>query len=363
MAAHVVAVGAGNIGSHFVEHAARMPGVTRITIVDPGTYESKNLEGQRIDRADVGRAKVDVQAERVRRIRPELEVVAIRERIEDAPLGRLRANVVVAGLDNRRGRQFVNEATRRLGVPWIDAAVQAAGMLVRVNAYAPEENGTCLECGWGDRDYEGLERIRPCQPDAEPPPTNAPASLGALAAGLQAIECEKVLNGEDTGLFGRQVLLDARWHRHYLTTFGRNPRCRLGDHGPWTIEKRDWGPGAPTLRDLSDEGAASLEVFGRRFVRRVVCPECARAETLLRVARVLPAGGHRCPDCGTEMMPSGFHSVDSLDLDTLAEDERALPLRELGLRDGDVLVLGSTSGRLRRLEVSFANPADPGEDR
>ena len=43
-----------------------MPGVSRVTLVDPGQYEEKNIVGQRIDRYDVGRAKVEVQAERLR---------------------------------------------------------------------------------------------------------------------------------------------------------------------------------------------------------------------------------------------------------------------------------------------------------
>jgi molybdopterin/thiamine biosynthesis adenylyltransferase len=366
MAGHVVSVGSGgNIGSHFVEYAARMPAVSRLTLVDHGFYEKKNLVGQRIDLDDVGRAKVDVQAKRIRRIRPDLEVVAIPERVQEVPLGRLRGDVIVTGLDNRRARQVVNESARRLGVPWIDGAVQAEGMLVRVNVYGAAESGPCGECAWSPRDYDNLDQRRPCQPDAEAPPTNAPASLGALAASLQAIECGKLLKGEETVLDGRQVLLDARHHTHYLTAFGRNEECRLADHGPWSIDPLDYGPADPTLGELVDEapGATSLEVFGRRFVTALVCPECARRLPIVRVAGKLRAADRVCPDCTAEMVASGFHTVDALDVERMLDAARTLSVRDLGVRGGDVLVLSSPSEMLRRFEVSFTNHSDEGKVR
>jgi len=359
VAAHVVAVGVGNIGSHFVEHAARLPAVTRMTIVDPGTYEAKNVAAQRIDPADAGRAKVEVQAERIRRIDPELDVVAIAAPADDVPLGRLRGDVVVAGLDNRRARQTVNEVARRLGVPWLDAGVRAQGSLVRVNLYGPGEDSACIECGWGDRDYDGLEQIRPCSPDAEVPPTNASAGLGALAAAVQAMECEKLLRGDRSALEGHQLLVDVAHHVHHLTSFGRNPACRLFDHGPWNIERLAFG-GAGTLGELVETTApeaSTLEVFGRRFVRLRVCRDCGRRDSSLRIAGSRPATVPRCPSCGGETMPSGFHAVEALDLASLADRDRALPIGELGVRDADVLTLSSGSTPLRRVEISFDGAA------
>jgi adenylyltransferase/sulfurtransferase len=354
MAAAVVVIGLGNIGSQLVGHVARMRGVSRMTLVDPGAYESKDLRGQRIDRGDVGRAKVDVQADRIRRVDPGLEIVPIRERVENVPLGRLRGSVLATGLDNWRARQAVNAAARRLGVPWLDAAVQAEGRLARVNVYAADAASPCLECGWSERDYELLELIRPCAPDVEAAPTNAPASLGALAAALEAIEIEKLLGGEEGVLEGRQVLLDARHHAHHVTSFRRNVSCRLADHGPWRIEQADFGAGDPTLGELVAvlaPGASSVEVFGARFVRADVCPDCARRVAALRVtSRGRP---QPCRGCGAALVPSGFDTVDALDLDRLAEFERALPVRSVGIRDGDVVGLATPEG-IRRFEVALA---------
>jgi adenylyltransferase/sulfurtransferase len=356
MAGHVVLIGAGNIGSHLVEHLARMPAVRRITLVDPGTYEATNLQGQRIDRDGVGRAKVDVQAERIRRIDPDVEVVTLMERVQDVPLGRLRGDVIVTGLDGWRARQCVNEAARRLGVPWIDAAVQAEGMLARVNVYSAAEESACLECSWGPRDYDLVEQVRPCAPDEEAPPTNAPSSLGALAAALEAIECEKLLRGEETVLDGRQVMIDARHHGHFLSSFRRNASCRLGDHAPWRIESVEV-PDDATLGELIaslEPGASSLEVFGSRCVRAVVCRGCAQRVAALRFGS-RRAWETPCPSCGGELVASGFDTLDTLDLASLSSSERARPVRDVGIRAGDAIVLASRSGAIRRCEVSLAS--------
>ncbi len=119
----------------------------------------------------------------------------------------------------------MNQAAWRLGVPWIDGAVDASGLLARVNVYVPGPESTCMECGWDDDDYDtaALEQPYPCQPGGGgPAATNAPASLGHITAGLMAVECQKLLAGDRESLLaGRQVMLDLRHHTHYVTTFRR----------------------------------------------------------------------------------------------------------------------------------------------
>jgi molybdopterin/thiamine biosynthesis adenylyltransferase len=96
-----VVAGCGNIGSHLVPHLARAPGVERVVLVDPDVYESKNLASQDIRAADSRRRKVEVQAQRLRQIRPELEVIAVADRLETLPLGHFRHAVLLGALDSR----------------------------------------------------------------------------------------------------------------------------------------------------------------------------------------------------------------------------------------------------------------------
>ncbi len=63
-----------------------------------------------------------------------------------------------------------------------------------------------------------------------------PRRWARLAAALQALECEKLLAGQhDHLLAGRDLMVDARHSRHYVTRFGHNPECRMPDHTSWEI--------------------------------------------------------------------------------------------------------------------------------
>jgi hypothetical protein len=157
-----VLAGCGNIGSHLVPHLARMPGVGRVVLADPDVYERENLAGQDIRGGDLGRKKVDVQAERLHQIRPELEVVAVADGLETLPLAYFRDTIVFGALDSRLARLWLNQAAWRAGSPWIDTAVDGPGLLCRVSVYRPGRDSPCLECGWDAADYRSLHQVLPC---------------------------------------------------------------------------------------------------------------------------------------------------------------------------------------------------------
>ena len=334
---HVVIVGAGgNIGSHLVPHIARMPVVGRITLIDPDRYERRNLESQAIGWKDVGRRKVDVQADRIRMIaRDRVRVRAAAERVEEVPIGWLMADVIVACLDSRAARQAVNESARRLGVPWIDAGVEPTQSLMRVNVYSPSGNAPCLECAWSEADYAALETIHPCDAWAEAarnietPPTNAPSSLGALAAAWQAVECAKVLSGDVEGaLVGRQLLIDCTRHRHFVSTYRRNGSCRLVPHHAVDLVRlrsgsHHWRLDRLLRRARRDgvRAAATLTVTGRRYL-----PQLSTFVSPLRFAR--GAWG-------------GFHAAAAMNIDGLPPRLLTRSLRQLGIRGGDVVTIAN----------------------
>ena len=313
----VLLAGAGNIGSALAPLLARMGNVGTILLVDPDVYEVKNLSCQDISAGNVGRRKVLVQAHRLQRIKPAIDVRAHCARVEDLPLGVLRVDAIVSCLDSRTSRRYVNQAAWRLGVPWIDGAVDAAGVLARVNAYVPAPESPCMECGWEDADYDTavLEQAYPCQPGGGgPTATNAPASLGHITAGLMAIECQKLLSGDRESLLaGRQVMLDLRHHTHYVTTFRRG-RCRF-DHEIWNVEQLDDSPAKMTLGQavhLSASGSGpssgwALRIEGQQFAMMQFCSGCGRHEAIaLHLADRIPSVGRRCTACGKTMTVRGF---------------------------------------------------------
>jgi molybdopterin/thiamine biosynthesis adenylyltransferase len=336
----------GTIGSQLVGHLGRMAAVAGITLVDRDTYERRNVGGQDITLDDVGRPKVAVQARRLAAIDPSLPVVAIHDALENVALGRLRADVVLGCLDSRAARRTLGEAAWRLGAPYVDAGIEPTGMLARVNVYLPGPDAPCIECAWGDDDWAALAEAHPCDGGvAAPAPTNAPSSLGALAAALQAIECRKLLAGDvDRAAVGREVLIDATWHRHWVTTLRRNPACRF-DHAVWRIERLADGPEALTVGDaLALDGAArsgTLRVAGARFVTRLACAGCGTTTGCLRVASRTGFGTAPCPACGAEVAVRGFDLTDRVEAAGLAGDVLGLPLARVGVRAGDVLSVGS----------------------
>ncbi len=346
----VAIIGLGAIGSEVVAQVARMSEVTRLILVDHGRYDGSNLQSQAIEVGDVGRPKVDVQARRAARRRPGLVIETFAQRIEDVPLGKLRCDVILACLDSRRARQTVNQAAWRLGIPWIDAGVHAGtdgALLARVNAYLPGPDQPCLECSWGPEDYT-LEQAYPCQgPASDPAPTGAPTGLGALAASMQVIEAGKILAGQiDRAAIGRQILVDAAWNRHFVTIYRPNPECRF-DHETWRIARNGMRESQALRlalglgrRARGDTGpAVLLQVEGETFVRRLTCQRCGRQEELVHLWRRLPARRRMCPHCRGTLVASGIDMTDGLRAANLEPRVLAMPLRQFGLRAGDVVTL------------------------
>jgi molybdopterin/thiamine biosynthesis adenylyltransferase len=361
-------IGAGNTGAPLVELAAHIPGVGGIIVCDPGVYVEKDLRGQLITPRDLGRNKANVQGQRLRAMNPALRVRVLTEPVERLPLGELRADVILAAVDTKIARLAISLAAWRLNSVFVDTGVAGADLRVRVNVYRPGPDAACLMCAWGPRDLEQVEQRYPCQGAApSAPATNAPAALGALAASLAALECEKLLSGRaERALIGRQVLVDALWQKHYVTTYTRNPQCPF-PHEIWDIEEL---PGAPAmcLGDLLALGAAApgsdatvtMRVAGSHFVSAMTCRACGRKKQLLRLEASLGAAALECR-CGGEMVAAGFDRLEQLDLSTLPAQLLQRPLRRLGLRHRDVVtVSGAGEERHFELVADAAGAAEPG---
>lgn len=342
----VTVVGGGNIGSSLVHHFARSESLERLTIIDFDKYEFKNITSQDILTKDVRKLKADVLARRARLINPNLKVEAIVDRVENVPLGKLRASVIAACLDSKEARRIVNQAAWRLGVPWIDAGVNARdGLFARVTPYLPDLQSPCLECAWDTDDYDTLEQVYPCGgklPSSVP--TNAPSSLGALTAALQAIKCEKVISGDtDNVVFGRQVLVDAANDSLNTMVFRRNKTCKF-DHRIWQIRAFRHRPAKTTIADVLElirelfgtVRSACLGVEEQPLVCGMRCSGCGRTQQVLRLRYRLSMRDCTCTKCGSETMPVGFSMVDRLNLSNADKKLLRRPLSSIGLRAGDV---------------------------
>jgi molybdopterin/thiamine biosynthesis adenylyltransferase len=329
-----------------------------VTLVDADHYEAKNLQSQDIQPSDIGRPKAEVQARRAQRLNPRLVVVAIADRIENVPLGRLRGHVIVACLDSKESRRFANEIAWRLGVPLIDAGVEASALLARVNVYLPAPDAPCLECFWDERDYAQLATRHPCQPD-EPkaPPTNAPACLGSLAAALQAIECQKLLAGQfTTAAIGHEVLIEAATHKYFVTALRRNPNCRF-DHRIWKISTLQADPSdlslGAALRLGKHNGSASLTFGGRAIVERIDCPGCGFTRKVFQLNGRIRLADRFCGRCNRQLLAAGFNMRACVSAGALSARDAARSLASVGLRGGDIF---SVSNGRREQHYQLGEP-------
>jgi hypothetical protein len=179
------------------------------------------------------------------------------------------------------------------------------------------------------------------------PPTNAPTSLGALAAALAATECRKLLSGQERdAAVGHQLFLDARHHQYWVTRYQRNPNCRF-DHQVWEIQPLAIAPGRMTWSQLlncvapeSPRETMAVRVAGHGFTRSLLCSGCgAFAARHAALERRMRTALKRCPKCGHNAEPAGIDTDDWLPVASLSNRDLRRSLASAGLRIGDVVTV------------------------
>ena len=343
---HIVIVGLGTVGAALCALLARIPSVGRITLVDPDTYECKNVAGQAVDVRHAGRGKCAVQAAILKRIRPDLEVRLFTAYVEQVPAGNLACDLLVSCLDSGVSRQYCNTLAFILGgVPFVDAGVLANQMLARVSVYLPSAGTPCLECSWSERDYQNRGVRNPCQADRpQSSSTNAPAYLGALAASLQAAECAKLLGGlsQDT-LAGKELVMGVGQHTHCVSRLNRNPACRF-DHDVWSVEPGDEPLLHKQLGHVLAHTGAKVSVPWARFALQSTCTVCRHSEPALHLYRFGQDSSATCPKCGGVCETMAFDWTDRLSLAHLNADMLGRTLSDIGIMQHDVLTRSTPQG-------------------
>lgn len=147
-------IGCGGTGSAIIEQLVRL-GVRHLDLFDPDSLTASNVTrvyGSFPD--DVGRLKVEIAANHVRRIAPDAEVTtnASKITIEETAKQLLEADVVFGCTDDNAGRLVLSRLASYLLTPVIDCGVllssgcggQLEGIDGRVTVLAP--GSACLVC-------------------------------------------------------------------------------------------------------------------------------------------------------------------------------------------------------------------------
>lgn len=228
----VLLVGAGGLGCPAALYLAAA-GVGTLGIVDNDDVDLSNLQRQVIHSTDrIGMPKVDSAAETINALNPDVKVVkhALRlgaENIMDILPG---YDIVVDGLDNFPTRYLLNDASVRLQIPVVSAAI--LGFEGQLSVFKPYD-GPCYRC------------LFPVPPPAELAPScGANGVLGVLPGTmglLQATEVIKLILGEGDPLIGRLLMYDALAAKVTEVKVRRDPQCPICSREPDAISDEEMG--------------------------------------------------------------------------------------------------------------------------
>ncbi len=337
--AKVLVVGAGALGNEILKLLA-LTGIGRCLVFDPDTIERSNLSRSVLFRdADDGRNKAEVAAARMAELNPHVRVAARAENvIARAGLGVFEwADVVIAGVDNREVRVFINSACARVGRTWVDGAIEGLSGVVR--AFRPAETA-CYECTMNATDRRLLSERRSCALLARDAVARghvpSTAVTASLVAALEVEEAIKLLHGQPA-LLGEGVHIHGLWSDFARVSYPRIDECP-GHDGVGPIERLGVGMAGITMGALLDRAERELGEgarldLSRDVVLRLSCPRCAAAAPGREVLAALRERDAACPKCGTHRIVDVTASIgrDS------AIDPAATPA-DLGLPPFDVMV-------------------------
>lgn len=217
LAATVLVVGAGGLGSPAAVYLASA-GVGRILLADGDTVDLTNLQRQILHREDrIGEPKAESGRRSLAEINPQIDLVAIADRLADEALDETvaRADVVLDCTDNFETRHALNRACVRRRVPLVSgAAIRFDGQLAVFDAR--QADSPCYHCLF---------------PEAEDLDTPRCAVMGVFApltgiiGTLQAAEALKIAGGFGTPAVGKLLLLDARSLDFHQVRIPRDPGC------------------------------------------------------------------------------------------------------------------------------------------
>jgi molybdopterin/thiamine biosynthesis adenylyltransferase/rhodanese-related sulfurtransferase len=230
--AKVLLLGAGGLGSPTALYLAAA-GVGTLGIVDNDEVDLSNLQRQVIHSTErIGLSKVDSAEQTITALNPDVKVEKYPIRLGPENIMDILAgyDIVVDGLDNFPTRYLLNDASVRLRIPVVSAAI--LGFEGQLSVFKPYD-GPCYRC------------LFPVPPPAELAPScGANGVLGVLPGTmglLQATEVIKLILDQGDPLIGRLLMYDALAARVTEVKVRRDPECPICSRDPDSITDDEMG--------------------------------------------------------------------------------------------------------------------------
>lgn len=347
---NVVVIGAGALGNEILKNLALL-GFERVVVVDCDRIEISNLSRSVLYRAeDIGKTKAETAASAFSRLYDRASVVALTANILfDVGLGLFDwADVILAGLDNREARLWINRCAWKMRRPWIDGAIEGLNGLVRV--FLPGQP-PCYECTLGDADWRVLNRRMSCnlltreEMEAGKVPTTP--TTASVIAGVQVQEALKYIHHLPI-LQSKAYVFDGINHTSYVVEYTENPEC-FGHHVHEKLIRLRETSAELSLKDLYAAAQLDLQVdrpvleFSREIIHKLVCPTCGQEEELFAPVGSIDVHRARCAKDGSTRAVVAIHSY------TGSEDYGCRTLNDIGLPTWDVFVARAADDELAYL--------------
>jgi molybdopterin/thiamine biosynthesis adenylyltransferase len=311
----LLVIGAGALGNEILKNAALL-GFTQVVVVDLDRIEESNLSRAVLYRSgDVGKYKADAAANAYRSLAPDATAKSVVANVvHGCGLGLFEwSDVIIAGLDNREARLWINRSAWKVNRPWIDGAIEGINGVVRVflPGLAP-----CYECTLGEVDWALLQKRMSCnllmlEPAVEGKIPTTP-TISSIIAGLQVQEAVKLIHGLPT-LASKGYVFEGMNHSSYVVEYTENADCmshytlpQIAHLGESSDELTLAG-----LRERAESDLASSEVvieFSRDVVQKFVCPACKTEEDLYEPVGSVPFERARCGKDGQLRSVISLHS-------------------------------------------------------
>ncbi len=221
--AKILIIGAGGLGSPAAIYLAAA-GIGQINIYDNDEVDLSNLQRQIAHHtSDIGMDKVISTQQTLKKINPDVEVIAVKQRLQGKQLKTAvnNADIVLDCSDNFTTRFAINATCVAQKTPLVSgAAIRFEG---QVSVFTPGNNNSpCYNCLYTDTGEEMLN----CS-------TNGIiAPVTGIIGCIQALEAMKLIIGIGETLTGKLLLFDGlsmQWNEMKLTKNNNCPTCKAKD--------------------------------------------------------------------------------------------------------------------------------------
>ncbi len=313
-------VGAGALGNEVLKNLALL-GVGNILVADMDIIEEHNLTRTVLFReGDIGRYKVDVAAERLKEMNPDIKVIPLVGKVQDV-FGRgvyRKVDVVFGCLDNIQARIDINRYCYQTQTLLIDAGLRKLDGDVKIFANPFQ---VCLDCTLNEQLREtawqrfSCLKLRHRGEDEEATIPTSP-TISSIMAGLQVQLAIKYLHGAKIPVDYRMSVYGFIDEMN-VSKMSFNPDCPTHNlYDPIIEENISQLPhrsDALTVGELlqiikADLGETATISLDYDLISRLACNTHQTRRNILQKRGNLYVDEAECPDCIAE----GLSSVHSL---------------------------------------------------